>query len=36
MHFNMPNLMILGALVASVVLVFRSGEQLLVTLKVMA
>jgi hypothetical protein len=28
MHFNMPNLMILGALVASFVLVFRSGERI--------
>ena len=28
MHFNMPNLMILGALAASLVLVFRSGERI--------
>ncbi len=28
MHFNMANLMILGALVASFVLVFRSAERL--------
>ncbi|HKE20008.1 MAG TPA: hypothetical protein VKB80_34275 [Kofleriaceae bacterium] len=28
MHFNMPNLMILGALLASFVLLFRSGERI--------
>jgi len=27
MHFNQPNLMILGALLAAFVLVFRSGEK---------
>lgn len=27
MHFNMANLMILGALLASLVLVFRAGER---------
>lgn len=28
MHFNMSNLMILGALAASLLLVFRSGERI--------
>lgn len=28
MHFNQPNLMILGALLAAFVLVFRSGEKI--------
>ena len=28
MHFNMPNLMILGALLASFVLLFRSAERI--------